>query len=123
MEDSLSTLRPATLLLRAAIPDGYMPAPVGNGLPFVLCPSAVPAEFMVLLTGSEHHHHHGAEGATDSGVEASQCPIGHMLTPAIAAGDNWQPTTLPPPFVFAALPSAQYSSTTPLTSRSRGPPA
>ena len=36
----------ATLTLRAAIPAGFMPTAAKGGLPFEMCPSAVPAEIL-----------------------------------------------------------------------------
>ena len=119
----LSLLLLATLMLRASIPDGYMPAPLAAGMPFVLCPSGVPAGFMAQLTGAEHHHHHGSEGRADSSGDPSECPVGHMLTPAFAFDDQRQHTATAPASASAWLPDPAYSSATSITSRSRGPPA
>ena len=73
-----------TLALRALTPDGYMPATQGSGLLFELCPSGMPVVIMRALAGDSHHHHsdHGDDSGSVSGTE--QCPIGHMLTSAVA---------------------------------------
>ncbi len=117
----LSMLLLATLLLRASIPDGYMPAPLAAGMPFVLCPSGIPAGFMAMPGGPDHHHGHG--GDAGAGVDASQCPIGHMLTPAMACSDHWQAFAVALPPEYAAAPLTTYTSATPIKPRSRGPPA
>jgi hypothetical protein len=73
----------ATLAMRAAIPVGYMPASAGSGLLFELCPSAVPAEILMAMSGVDHVHHHGGDN-DDSPFNAEQCPIGQMLSVAAA---------------------------------------
>ena len=47
----------AALLLRAAIPAGYMSATAGSGLLFEFCPEGIPAEFMQILAGDSGHEH------------------------------------------------------------------
>ncbi len=74
----------ATLVLRALTPDGYMIGSAKSGLLFELCPEGVPPGFLQALTGEHHHAHHGGEDDSSS-VSSSQCPIGHLLFPAIAA--------------------------------------
>jgi hypothetical protein len=111
----------ASLLMRAGIPDGYMPAAPGSGLLFELCPSGVPAEFMQMLGGG--HHHHGSAGDTTTHFDASQCPIGHMLGSAVAAGDFWELDASAAPHVFVATPDPQNRSRLPAIARSRDPPA
>lgn len=74
------------LSLRALTPEGYMAAAPGNGLLFELCPEGVPAEVMQAITG-KHHHHHGTDDGSESAQSSEQCPIGHMLSAAIA-GDS-----------------------------------
>jgi hypothetical protein len=116
----------ATLLLRAAIPDGYMPAKAGSGLLFELCPSGVPEGFMMAIANSgksgHQHHHHGTEPG-DSHFDAAQCPIGHLLSAAIAVDGAWPMEIAPAlaPYnedlLFAPI------SRTPANSRSRDPPA
>jgi hypothetical protein len=91
----------AMLSLRALTPDGYMPATMGSGLLFELCPDGIPDAFMQALGGGHHHHHGGQDSASDSGSE--QCPIGHMLASALASDvdtttDVAPVVTLPPAY-------------------------
>jgi hypothetical protein len=119
----LSLLLLATLLLRAAIPDGYMPASPDSGLLFELCPSAVPAGFIAALGGSDHHQHHGASDGSGAHYDASQCPIGHMLSSAAAVDDLWQFDAISLRPDFATNPDKTLPSRILLFHRSRGPPA
>ena len=75
----------AVLSLRALTPDGYMPGSAGSGLLFELCPSAMPDAIMQALRGGHHHHHHGDAG---SAASSEHCPIGHMLSAAVAVDSN-----------------------------------
>jgi hypothetical protein len=77
----------AMLSLRALTPAGYMPGSPGSGLLFELCPAGMPADVMQALGGGHHHHasHHAPAGSTMSDDE--QCPIGHMLSGAVASDD------------------------------------
>lgn len=113
----------ATLLLRASIPDGYMPSPAGSGFLFELCPSRVPAAFMQALAGSDAHRHHQADAAATAHFNAQQCPIGHLLSGAVAIDTLWSEpdaSALAAPLVPAGwLPV----STRLFTWRPRGPPA
>jgi len=72
-----------TLVLRALTPDGYMAGSAESGLLFELCPEGMPAGFVQALAGEDHHSHHGGEDNASS-ASSSQCPIGHLLAPAIA---------------------------------------
>jgi len=117
-----SVLLLAALLLRAGIPDGYMPAAPGHGLLFELCPAGVPAGFMRALSGSDHHQHHGDSDTTKSHYDSSQCPIGHLLSSA-AAIDDLPPAIASPDLPdFNESPQAIHVSRTPTNHRSRGPP-
>ena len=71
------------LSLRALTPEGYMVSAAGSGLLFELCPDGVPADVMQALTG-KHHHHHGGGESTEQAPSSEQCPIGHMLSTAMA---------------------------------------
>lgn len=112
----------AVLLLRAAIPVGFMPAAAGSGLLVVFCPDGVSAEFMQFLAGdagADHDHmDHGNSGDT-----THQCPIGHMLLSAAATDDGSQPGDVaiaPPPTTSA---SYLFTSVSRIHYQSRGPPA
>ena len=47
------------MLLRVAIPVGFMPSGITGGWYLELCPDGMPEHVMVALYG-EHHAHHGA---------------------------------------------------------------
>lgn len=118
-----SVLLLAALLLRAGIPDGYMPSAAGSGQLFELCPAGVPAGFMSALTGSGHHHHHDGSNASQAHYDAGQCPIGHLLSSTVAFDDLWQIEAIVElPDVVAAPVLVHDSRVTP-SHRSRGPPA
>ncbi len=112
----------ATLLLRAGIPDGYMPSTLGSGQLFELCPAGVPAGFMQALSGSGHHHH-GDSAASESHYDASQCPIGHLLSAAAAVDDSWQSSVTVDLPILVEQPVIRPASRAPTSHRSRGPPA
>lgn len=113
----------SALLLRAGIPDGYMPAAPGSGLLFELCPSGVPAGFMQALSGGDRHQHHDMPGAAEAHFDASQCPIGHLLSGTVAPDDVLQFDAIPelPVFIENALLTRIFR--VPANHRSRGPPA
>lgn len=93
---SLCALVLGLLALRVLTPAGYMPASAGSGLLFELCPDGLPAALIASLSGSEDHHHHDGAGDAASVSVADECPIGHMLSFSMAAGDvaivDWLPT-------------------------------
>ena len=110
------------LSLRALTPDGYMPGSEQNGLLYELCPDGMPAEIMQALAGDGHHHHHGDDdGASVTGTE--QCPIGHMLTSAVAVDTGALPDVVPDAPAFADTPATILFRETTAAYRSRAPPA
>lgn len=113
----------ATLMLRAAIPDGYMPASKGSGLLFELCPSGVPAELMLAVSGSSQHHHHGAEEGQSAHFDAADCPIGHLLSATVAFDDFWQDSATPVASVAIEFVMLVPATAARVARRSRGPPA
>jgi len=113
----------ATLLMRAGIPDGYMPASADSGLLFELCPAGVPESFMRALSGSDHHQHHSDPGAAGSHYDAGQCPIGHMLSSAVAFDDLWQIDSAPAVQESIESTVPGYTIRAAISYRSRGPPA
>jgi hypothetical protein len=113
----------ATLSLRALTPDGYMPGSADSGLLYELCPDGKPAGIMQALAGGGHHHHgHGDDdGPSVSGTE--QCPIGHMLSSAIAV-DSGAVSDVPPDTpVFNDATVAVVFRAPAVGYRSRAPPA
>lgn len=109
----------AALLLRAAIPAGYMPASGDSALLFELCPEGVPAAFLQFTAGTsgEHQHHAG------HGADKHHCPIGHLLLSAFAIDDHGEVTKIPAVPVFAPVPGYSYRTTFRPVFFSRGPPA
>lgn len=113
----------AGFIVRAASPMGYMPAAPGSGLLFELCPGQLPAGVSLpgRMTGHDHHHH-GADD--DSQPEPDQCQIGHLLSSAAAVDDTLIGEVAVVGAANVAKPRAVVSiSTSPLTQRSRDPPA
>ena len=110
----------AALLLRAAIPAGYMPAAAGSGLLFEFCPEGISVEFMQILAGVTGHDHSDHDG---EGSDSHKCPVGHMLLSA-AAVDSASDVILAPitQALFASTPYS-FSSATRTYYQSRGPPA
>lgn len=114
----------ALLSLRALTPEGYMPASSGSGLLFELCPEGMPAEIMQALSGGGHHHHH--HGGSESGdIEAGMidCPIGHMLSSAVAHDADTVADLAPEPPVWAIAGARPSQARRQPTYRSRAPPA
>ncbi len=113
----------ASLLMRAGIPDGYMPSAGDNGLLFELCPAGVPETFMRALSGSEHHQHHAAAESSEPHYDAGQCPIGHILLLSVAFDDLWQIESAPAAqeYIDTSAPAYEFQSV--IGHRSRGPPA
>jgi hypothetical protein len=112
----------ATLLLRAAIPDGYMPSRPGSGLLFELCPSGVPAGFIEALAGSDSGHHHAHDAGDETHFDASQCPIGHFLSMAAIVDDVRALDVEPAPAAGGDWTVATPVSVARRLHRSRGPP-
>ena len=113
----------AALLMRAGIPDGYMPASADSGLLFELCPAGVPESFMRALSGSDHHQHHSDSGASGPHYDASQCPIGHILSSAVTFDDLWQIESTPAAQESTDNAVLTYTFRAAISQRSRGPPA
>jgi len=64
------------LVLRSAIPLGYMPGNLLAGELMVLCPTGMPKAVLVILSA---HHVHDADVSVDADRD---CPIGSALKPA-----------------------------------------
>lgn len=113
------------LLLRAAVPAGFMPAAAGSGLLFELCPEKVPAEFTRFLAGLQNlgHHDHGQMEHGAGAHDEHRCPMGQMLLSA-AAVDDASPSELAPAAVVSApIPVYSFTSASSTHYYSRGPPA
>ncbi|MDJ0711155.1 MAG: hypothetical protein QNJ14_12220 [Woeseiaceae bacterium] len=105
--------------VRALTPLGYMPATVGEGLLYELCPEGMPAEIMHALSGGGHHHHHGGE----SQASAESCPIGHMLASAMAVDLDSPIVVIPKPGLLEPSPQVVAGVRAPSATRCRSPPA
>jgi hypothetical protein len=123
------------VILRAAIPVGYMPASMGSGFLFEMCPSAVPAELLDAVTGtaqSAHHsagphaqHHSGSAGSQSAGshFDTSHCPIGQLLGAAVLVGEDVTIDVAPVPADWFAVVYRRPESRKSIRSHSRDPPA
>lgn len=111
----------ATLLMRVAIPVGYMPAAAGSGLLFELCPEGMPASVMQAL-GGHHHHHQAHSDKSEASFDAEQCPVGHMLSSAMAT-EAVQALDVEPVLATYAYPATvSQTNVTRTAYRSRAPP-
>ena len=124
----------ATLGTRAATPDGFMPAAPGTGLLFELCPTAVTPGVMAVIrswqpaTHNGHHGHHGHHGmggdhGADHGAhDSNQCPIGHLLSSAVAVDTTWAAEEIPVAPEYLAAPVVARASASRAAYSSRDPP-
>jgi len=75
----------AALLLRIAVPVGYMPTALDDGWYLQFCPDGMPVQVMVALFGPSHQHHHQHQGGhhadnpTAAAPSYSQCDLGGAL--------------------------------------------
>lgn len=112
----------AALLLRAAIPAGYMPAAAGSGLLFEFCPEGISVEFMQILAGdgdTGHAHNHGDSSHGDD----HKCPVGHMLLSAAAVDNAAEIVLAPAVQALSTTSSYSFNSVSRTYYHSRGPPA
>lgn len=113
----------AGLILRAATPLGYMPASLGSGLLFELCPGQLPAGVVLRDPASGHEHHH--RSADDSSpAEPDACQVGHLLSSTAAPDDPYinQAEVFPSTDLTIQVAIPPLSATR-YAHRSRGPPA
>ncbi len=122
----------ATIVVRASIPEGFMPAAPGTGLLYELCPSAVPGEVMQTLArwgGKGQHAHHTHHGHSDAAApdhashDSDQCQIGHLLASAVVVDTTPDVESLPSSPEFVHPPVFVYARTLRTATSSRGPPA
>lgn len=60
----LSAFAAIAMLLRVAIPTGFMPSSINDGWFLQLCPDGMPTHVMVALFGKHHLHHGDSNGGT-----------------------------------------------------------
>ena len=71
----------AAFILQSAIPLGYMPSSIADGIFVELCPDGLSANFVAAITGDHHAHH------ADDGSAFEQCEVGQSIQPAAASAD------------------------------------
>lgn len=121
-----------SVLLRVAIPTGYMPAAGGSGLWFELCPEHVPVGFLTALNGAaeEASSHVGhaehlqlLDPQSHSAHDEHECPFGHLLSSAAAIDQSSDaPLNLTPLLYVLSSAKSLRLSHQPLY-QSRAPPA
>ncbi len=131
----------SALLLRVAIPAGYMPASIASdGWYLQWCPNGVSAEVMAALfetarndhgsphSGQHHQHHRGQATHLTEEVESApsgpmQCDFGVLGADVHAAPDTPLPSALVLPTAPAILVPAPLVDARPRAAyRSRAPP-
>ena len=109
----------ATFLLRALMPVGYMPAALGDGLPFVLCPDNLPVTVAAALDTAGHGHDHAGHEAS----AIDQCDFGELAPDVGATVDlpEHRIDFIPP--VSSATPVHRLAGRSIIRPVARGPPA
>ena len=116
----------AGVALRALVPVGYMPAPLADGLPFVLCPGSAP---YLTLPGSGGHHggDAGHVPAHDDAAAAApaweSCPFGVFFGQVAPASEYAALTPAPSESPTFAEPDAIVRPALTRSWRARAPPA
>lgn len=113
----------AGVALRAIVPAGYMPAPLSEGLPFVLCPGSAP---YLSLPGNKHHG--GDAGHASTGDDAASpawefCPFGVFFSQAAPATEHAALAPPPSQSPLFAEPGAIVRPALARSWRARAPPA
>lgn len=75
----------AALLMKLAIPAGYMPSVAGGGIAIVLCPGAAPVP-TAAMPGMSHHK----PDSRDHGKAESPCAFAGLSVPSMAGADPIQ---------------------------------
>ena len=81
MRRALSYLLLTTLLLRIAVPVGYMPTSVSGGWYLEICPDGLTPAVMQVFMGEHHHHHH--HGSDDGKAAPVFCDLGAGFAAAL----------------------------------------
>jgi hypothetical protein len=82
------------LAVRIVMPAGYMPAPIGEGGPFVPCPGGLSGALFLVDhgSGSGTHHSHGTGDAADADASTDVwefCPFGAVFGSAVLVNDSY----------------------------------
>lgn len=79
------------LVLRVAVPAGFMPTNLDDGWFLKLCPDGMSMSVMTALLGHDHHHHHQLGGEDTEPYQ--QCDLGGGLADDSALPTGEQFTT------------------------------
>jgi hypothetical protein len=125
------------LACRMLVPAGYMPAPLGQGGPVILCHGGIAGEFFKSLrterADADHHAHHGDASSGSHDVASHDdgsgqheawelCPIGSALAAVALTGefalqtlelDEPAPAVEPAPFATTLLARAYWARAPP----------
>jgi len=113
------------LAVRIVTPAGFMPAPIGEGGPFVLCPGGSSAASLIFAARAHGGGHHGDQHDHDSD-DASRfwefCPFGAAFGSAVIVTDVEFVLLEFEQIVPSAQPSFPHRSTTSYPFHARAPP-
>lgn len=117
------------IALQAIVPAGYMPAPIAQGLPFVLCPGGLSGGLSFAVDrgdsrhdhGNEQQHEHG-EGDGEASPEWQFCPFGVVFSSTALVAESQAQHPLPGRNTLAADTDLIVRSISTRTWRARAPP-
>lgn len=80
------------LVLRVAVPAGFMPTNLDDGWFLKLCPDGMSMSVMMALLGHDHHHHHDGQDSDPY----QQCDLGGGLSDdnALTTGEQFTTNSL-----------------------------
>jgi hypothetical protein len=114
----LSAFAALAMLIRVAVPTGFMPSNVDEGWFLQLCPDGMPAHVMVALFGEHHLHHGDSDGDT-----FFQCDYdGGVVGYALLDSNSHACAELDTENAVAAIAELRISRKTSLGYLSRAPP-
>ncbi len=122
----LASLALLAMLLRIAVPSGYMPSALADGWYLKLCSDGISSSAMTALLGQEdhsHHHHHGGDTQSSGSEQAfDQCDLGSGFASALVLQENSLALGL---FILVFIAGLLIAAPLPGRSRlylARGPP-
>jgi hypothetical protein len=136
---SLASLAAVVLVCRALIPGGYMPAPLAEGGPVVLCHSGLAGAFVRALSeaqtanahthaadhsaGTSHEHQHSEDEPDTSHDAWEHCPVGAAFSAAPLSQEFALSLPEPDHELGQAEPAAVVRTVFSSPYRARAPPA
>lgn len=81
------------LVLRVAVPAGFMPTNLDDGWFLKFCPDGMSMSVMMALLGHDHHHHHANQQGDQNSEPYQQCDLGGGLADDSALPTGEQFTT------------------------------